>query len=251
MDEMAAVEFEMRFERGREGWARPGRMWDGDLTNERIRTTVWNERMTDPRDTKTILLNVAEELFANHGIDRVSVRDITHAAEVHIGSVNYHFGSKEGLIAAVFERRIGPVNQARLEALEELERGARPDAPPVEDVLSAFIRPAVDCCAACPSGGAAFAKLFGRCLAEPRPEVEELLKRQFEPLGEKLYAVLARALPHLARADIFWRMKFTFGALHHWLLTRDKCTPSWAEAFSLEAQTDKLIKFAAAGFHAA
>jgi hypothetical protein len=42
-------------------------------------------------------------------------------------------------------------------------------------------------------GGTAFSKLFGRCLSEPSPEVEALLKKQFEPLAQRMHAVIARA----------------------------------------------------------
>lgn len=60
-----------------------------------------------------------------------------------------------------------------------------------------------------------------------------------------------KALPNRSRSEIFWCMKFTFGALHHWLLTKDKFRPKWVENSDVEAQIQKLISFAAAGFRAA
>jgi len=74
------------------------------------------------------------------------------------------------------------------------------------------------------------------------------MKRQFEPLSERLNAALMEALPRLSRSDIFWCMKFTFGALHHWHLTRERFRPAWLEQIELEEQIQKLISFAAAGF---
>jgi AcrR family transcriptional regulator len=199
-------------------------------------------------DTKTRILDVAEELFAEQGLDRVSIRDITDTAGVNVAAVNYHFGGKEELIGAVFDRRIRPVNEARLAALNELAVGHQP--PSVEELLGAFIAPAVTCCPGDLKGGKAFAKLFGRCLAETRPDVEELLRLQFQPLVARLEPALMRALPHLSRTDVFWRLKFTFGALHHWLLTKDKFVPACAAKTEVEEQTKKLIAFAAAGFKA-
>jgi AcrR family transcriptional regulator len=207
--------------------------------------------MTDSADTKSRILDVAEELFGEHGLDRVSVRDITDKAKVNLAASNYHFGSKEDLIAAVFERRVVPVNQARLAALDEAEKKAGKKGVKLEAILEAFIRPALQCAQKAPKGGSAFSKLFGRCLSEPSPEVETLLKKQFEPLAERMDAALMRALPKLSRTEIFWRMKFTYGALHHWLLTRDKFLPGWLEKTDIETQTQKLISFAAAGFRAA
>src|SRR5688572_9566540 len=115
--------------------------------------------MSTPLDTKARILDIAEELFGDQGLDRVSIRDITEAAQVNLASVNYHFGSKEELIAAVFERRLGPLNKARLAALDEVERSAAGKAPAVEKVLEAFIRPALSCCVSASKGGAAFSKL--------------------------------------------------------------------------------------------
>jgi AcrR family transcriptional regulator len=203
--------------------------------------------MTSNADTKAKILDVAEELFAEHGLDRVSIRDITEAAGANIAAVNYHFGGKDELITAVFERRIKPVNDARIQAIDALQANGK--SPKVERILEAFIRPALDCCHAT-EAEQAFSRLFGRCLAEPRPELEVLLQKLFEPLVERLHSALSKALPHLKRSDIFWRLKFTFGALHHWMLTRDKFLPEWAKETNLEDQVQKLIAFAAAGFKA-
>src|SRR6266436_4581713 len=191
--------------------------------------------MKQSKDTRSRILDVAEELFSEQGFDRVSIRDITKKAQVNLAAINYHFGSKEDLIAAIFEREFVPVNEARLAALDAVQRSAKKD-PKLEDILEAFIRPAVQCSINKPKGGVAFSKLFGRCLSEPSPEVEALLKRQFEPLAERMNASLIKALPHLSRSEVFWRMKFTFGALHHWLLTRDKFLPDWLENVDVEDQ---------------
>jgi len=201
--------------------------------------------------TRERILDVAEELFGEQGLGRVSIRDITGKAGVNLAAINYHFGSKEDLIAAVFERRVVPVNEARLVALDKVEKAAGKKAPKLEAILEAFIRPALQSSLKATRGGMAFSKLFGRCLTEPSPEVETLLKKQFEPLVERMDAALKKALPHLSRSEIFWCMKFTYGALHHWLVTKDKFRPEWVEDIDLETQTQKLIAFAAGGFRAA
>src|SRR5213594_506336 len=185
--------------------------------------------MKHKRDTRSRILDVAEELFGEQGLDRVSIRDITRKAKVNLAAINYHFGSKEDLVVAVFERRVVPVNEARLAALDLVEKSAGKRIPKLEAILEAFICPALQASLKASRGGTAFSKLFGRCLSEPSPEVEALLKKQFEPLVERMNAALMRALPQLSRSEIFWRMKFTFGALHHWLLTKDKFLPGWLE----------------------
>ena len=75
-------------------------------------------------DTKERILNVAERFFADRGFPATSLRDLTSEASVNIASVNYHFGSKEALLAAVLERRLRPVNARRLELLDAIETAA-------------------------------------------------------------------------------------------------------------------------------
>src|SRR2546428_5766096 len=96
-------------------------------------------------DTRTRILDVAEELFGEEGIERVSIRDITDQAKVNLAAINYHFGSKEDLIVAVFERRVVPVNEARLAALDAVEQAAGKKSPKLEAIVEAFIRPALEC----------------------------------------------------------------------------------------------------------
>lgn len=76
-------------------------------------------KRNDPRRelTRTALIEAAEELFADHGIENVSLRQIGEA----IGSdnnavVTYYFGNKEGLLRAIYEHRI-PALEARRSAL--------------------------------------------------------------------------------------------------------------------------------------
>src|SRR5438552_3095184 len=175
--------------------------------------------MKHKRDTRSRILDVAEELFGEQGLDRVSIRDITRKAKVNLAAINYHFGSKEDLVVAVFERRVVPVNEARLAALDLVEKSAGKRIPKLEAILEAFICPALQSSLKPSKGGTAFSKLFGRCLSEPSPEVEVLLKRQFAPLVERMEAALKKAPPHSARSERYWRMKFSDGALQHWLFT--------------------------------
>src|SRR5438094_10489788 len=112
------------------------------------------------RDTRMRILDVAEELFGEEGIERVSIRDITDKAKVNLAAINYHFGSKEDLVVAVFERRVVPVNEAGLAALDLVEKSAGKRIPKLEAILEAFICAALQASLKAARGGTAFAKLF-------------------------------------------------------------------------------------------
>lgn len=199
-------------------------------------------------DTKARMLDVAERLFAERGLDSTSIRDITNEAQVNLGAVNYHFGTKDGLIKAVFERRIIPLNEERIRALDALEQRSKDGAPvPVEAILDALLRPTLHMKLDPARGGINFTTLLGRSLSEPKPCVEELLKKHFEPVIERFYSALLKALPHVHRGELFWRLSFTFGALHRWLLQSTAWIPTWAAEPDTEQQFKSLIAFAAAG----
>ncbi len=94
-----------------------------------------------PSGTKEVILDAAEALFAEEGIEGASLRAITARAGVNLAAVNYHFQSKEGLVRAVFARRIEPLNRERIALLDRLEGAAAP--PTVEGILGAFVGPVI------------------------------------------------------------------------------------------------------------
>src|SRR3954447_24393185 len=78
-----------------------------------------------PHETRARILDVAEELFMLHGFEGTSMRLLTSRAGVNLAAVNYHFGSKDALIEALFRRRLDPMNAARIAELARLENDAK------------------------------------------------------------------------------------------------------------------------------
>lgn len=91
------------------------------------------------KDTKERILEVAEALFAREGLDAISLRSVTAEAGVNIASINYHFGSKNGLLAAMTQRFFTVVNTDQLQRLDLLEQGEREVT--IEEILLAYARP--------------------------------------------------------------------------------------------------------------
>lgn len=82
-----------------------------------------------PTDTPTLLLDAAEQLFAERGIDHVSMREIVRASgQKNLSAAHYHFGTREGLVVAVLERRLKDIDRGRHERLDRLiESGLQND----------------------------------------------------------------------------------------------------------------------------
>src|ERR1044071_1067563 len=141
--------------------------------------------------TKNRILDAAERLFAEHGFDATSLRDITAEAGVNLASANYHFRSKEALILAVFARRLGPLNTKRLEMLDRAEADAGDAAPCLTRVIEAMVRPVLE------MRGSPFLPLFGRVYASPGPFVRDVLGANMTEIARRFTQAFRRALPDI------------------------------------------------------
>ena len=90
--------------------------------------------MNTPTDTRDRILDAARHLFAEHGYDGTSIRDITVAAEANVAAVGYHFGSKEGLYGDMLQSLVGPLARR----VEWACRAPRPPLDRIEFVVRAI-----------------------------------------------------------------------------------------------------------------
>jgi AcrR family transcriptional regulator len=220
---------------------------------EPVDTSIAKSSITEPDGlTKARLLDVAERLFADHGVDGTSLRQITKEAETNLAAVNYYFSSKDGLIAAVFARRLEPLSVEQSALLDAVEQGAGEQPARLEDVLRAIIQPAVIGEGSLHKGHEPFRRLMGRVFTEPGSQLQLLVKNQFEKVSQRFDRLLTRSLPQLSPEEVFWRRQFLVGALHRVLLISDKpesyAAPGLHPSFEPHRMVEQLVDFAAAGF---
>ena len=172
-------------------------------------------------DTKTRILDAAEQLFMEHGFEATSLRQLTSAAAVNLAAVNYHFGSKEDLFEAVLTRRLDAMNKERIDLLDRVEREAGGKPPQVEKVIFAMLIPALRLARDEERGGKHFLRLLGRAYADPAPFIRQFLSAQYAGMISRYKEAFARALPHLSRQELTWRLHFTMGALSYTLAGTD------------------------------
>lgn len=171
--------------------------------------------------SRTRIMDVAEQLFREHGFEATSMRAITAAAGVNLAAANYHFGSKEALFEAVLRRRLDPMNQRRVELLAELEKRWEPAPVPCDRILSALLLPALELSRDPERGGANFLRLLGRAYADPAPFIRQFLSEQYATMIRRFKAAFGRALPELPKRELSWRLHFMMGALSYTLAGTD------------------------------
>jgi AcrR family transcriptional regulator len=207
--------------------------------------------MTLPESgSKRKLLDAAEQLFADKGFEAVSVRDVTQLAKTNVAAVNYHFGSREGLLTLVMMRYMLPVTEERLARLDTAERKWSGKAVPLEEIIDAFVRPLVTQVRKSELSERLFYKLTGRIFAQQGDGLPRQIEDQFRQVAERFSRAFGKTLPTVSPEDLAWRIHFLVGGMIHMLTHQDilsRVTGGASGTPTMEATLSRFIRFAAAG----
>src|SRR5678815_2875873 len=201
--------------------------------------------------TKAAVFNAAERLFALHGFQNVSVRDITAEAKVNLASVNYHFGSKDALLFEIFRRRTAELNRERARMLHEAnDRHA--GKPPIREILEALFAPPLRW--ADPANDRRISVQFIiRARSEGTAEMREVLRNDVSHL-ERFANALMAARPDLPKEDAYWRLHFVLGMVHNNRFAEFDRLHHLSGGLTREQDVDgllsRMLDFAEAGFMA-
>jgi AcrR family transcriptional regulator len=162
--------------------------------------------------TRSSILAAAERLYAERGFSEVTLRDIVAAADVNLAAVNYHFGSKDELIAELFVTRSLALNRERLQELRAAEEkgGGRAE---VADTLRALVGPALRGSLGASSERSAAARFMIRASIEAVPPIHRIKNREIDHL-RKFTAALRRALPERNEVELYWGLHFALAMAH-------------------------------------
>ena len=160
------------------------------------------------------ILSVAERLFAQHGIDGVSLRDIASEAEIQISLLSYYFTTKESLYRSVFERHFSAYSTERLASLKRIVAGT--ETTTARAILASLANPWIEFRSR--RGGLSFTRLAARENSDPGEAQRGILKEFFDPIALEYIDALQSALPQVPRSTIHWAYHFFAGGLI-WVLT--------------------------------
>ncbi|MBF6327670.1 TetR family transcriptional regulator [Nocardia transvalensis] len=181
----------------------------GDGTELRVSA----EELTMPTEQRLVL--AAERLFAERGIDAVSLRAVMAAAGTNVASVHYHFGSKDALIEAMIRQRSDSVAARRAALLDEMESAGAVSA---RGLAEAFVVPVWEMAT---GAGAAWVKFIAGILGSGHPALS-IVADGFTEQAVRFTALLESVFPTLPRHTVRFRlaqaMTLTFqvlGDVHH------------------------------------
>lgn len=211
-------------------------------TNKRAITL--NTKAVGARDA---ILNTAERLFAEQGIEAVSLRTINTDAGYSVAALHYHFGNREGLIDELMQSRRAPIMQRRQALLDQLKQQKQPS---LKGIANALVLPLAEPILADHDTGLRTVKLFfqHRLMQQTRGEIERLTQDSYKIFD----ALLAKALPKQAPKTLQTRWALAselalqgLANIDTVLATRTKNpTPD-----DYQHYIDELVHFIAGGLH--
>ncbi|WP_339806683.1 TetR/AcrR family transcriptional regulator [uncultured Marinobacter sp.] len=205
-------------------------------------------------DTVDKILDAAEELFAAQGFAETSLRMITGKAGVNLAAVNYHFGSKNALIQAVFARFLTPFSATLEEEFDELEARPGERQPTIEELLGALTGSAVRMPQRNERGISIFMRLLGLAYTQSQGHLREYLEVEYRDIFSRFMRLLKEATPQLSSVDRYWRIQFMLGATAFTMSSSDALRGILQAKTGVETQiqeiASRLIPFLAAGMQA-
>jgi AcrR family transcriptional regulator len=172
--------------------------------------------------TRTAILNAAERLYADRGFGDVTLRDIVAAADVNLAAVNYHFGSKDELIAELFVTRSIATNRERLNELKAAEAAGGGRAE-IDAILRALVGPTLRGCLGPDRERSTAARFMIRASIESVPPIRRIKNREIDHL-KKFAAAMRRSLPGCGEVNLYWGLHFALAMAHHTIRESERLT---------------------------
>jgi AcrR family transcriptional regulator len=195
--------------------------------------------------TKAAILNAAEKLYADRSFGEVSLRDIVAAAGVNLAAINYHFGSKDELLAELFLSRASALNRERfteLKAAEEAGHG-------LEAILRALVGPPIRWCLGPDRQRSAAARFMTRASVESVPPIRKIVERDVNHL-RRFADALRRALPDQNDVDIYWGLHFTLAMIRQTVTDSDRLRKLSGDLCDLDDVDDIIERIVQVAMHA-
>jgi AcrR family transcriptional regulator len=172
--------------------------------------------------TRNAILDAAERLYAESGFADVTLRDIVAAAHVNLAAVNYHFGSKDELIAELFVTRSIATNRERLNELKRAEQqgGGRAE---IDAILRALVGPTLRGCLGPERERSTAARFMIRAGIETVAPIRRIKNREIDHL-KKFAAAMRRSLPDCPEVELYWGLHFALAMAHQTVRDSERLT---------------------------
>lgn len=183
------------------------------------------------------IIAASERLLAEEGPQKATVRAITQAAGVNVGAINYHFGSRDGLMTTICARHMRDSNEDMLRRLQGIDVAEGRDSvrqvfePLVQTAFAVWLRDDV------------LRGLRHFILVDPNL-AHKLDVSQMSDVYERMQDALREACPGLSAEQVRRRFRFAMGTIMQVVRSHDDKGTAEADGEAI----DDLLEFVAGGF---
>ena len=160
------------------------------------------------------ILRAAAKLFAEHGFEGCSLRNIAESARVNQGMIHYFFKTKEALFFDAYMHHGQPLVDERMRLLDEEEAMHGDAAVPLERLIEIFLAPAVRLALSGPSGRN-FLRMQAHLQLDGTRFGRELRSTLYDTSSRRFVKAFARSLPALGHEQVSWRFIFVLGTYQY------------------------------------
>ncbi|MXO66824.1 TetR/AcrR family transcriptional regulator [Altericroceibacterium endophyticum] len=168
--------------------------------------------------SKAAFLDAATRLFAEHGYDGMTIRDVAKAAGTTLGTLHYHWGNKDGLIREICTLQLEPMVNARLAryaALDDLEASDTSRKERIANLLKAHFEPFLEIFGGSDSERSLLQQFYIRVSSDPAPAVRVIANEIMSEMSREFVHRLHGLCDHLTDAEFHWRLNGVLGTTLH------------------------------------
>lgn len=198
-------------------------------------------------DARDAILDAAEKVFSISGFDGTSMKVVAAEAGVAQSLLHYHYGNKDGLYAAVFERRAFEMNDIRNADFDSLVKAGNPT---VEQVLDLLLRAPVRLGR---GSSGHFPRLLMRIVVSGDEQSNSMVSGAFDPFARRVIALLQQSLPGLSARDAVWGYIFSINVAMAMMAPTGRplrLSDGACDDRDIDALLANVVFFAAAGLRA-
>jgi AcrR family transcriptional regulator len=195
--------------------------------------------MYDTSDTAGRIIQAAEKLFSEQGFKETTMRQITGLAEVNLAAVNYHFGSKVGLIRSVAERSLSPL-------CEQIDKG-------LETAVSDKATPGLDQLLQVMAGALVYVhnhnrhalsvlmRLLDQAYLPSQQDLQAFLRERYGARFQRYLQYFRADAAPLDEREFFWRLHFLLGSVIFTLSNMHTLSALEQEGQAAEVELEQIL----------
>ncbi|MGE0668369.1 MAG: TetR family transcriptional regulator [Sphingomonadales bacterium] len=201
--------------------------------------------------TRARLLDAAERLFAARGFDATTTREIAREADVPLGLMSYHFGTKDDLYAEVIGRRAEQHVADIMAAMTAVKQRAAGGEVDLRALVEAFFRPIAEKALHGGPGWRAYIRLLSRTANEsPSHPHVAAFRRIYNPVPLEFIRLLRERFPAARPENIYWAHYVMTSSIIHMLVqteTLEQLSGGLCSSSDLDTVAEKMALLFEAG----